>query len=181
MKIIPWIAALLWLALRAIAGRIFQPEDAFRFGVLSNLGFVLILVFMAIYLKYKNYSGERPSFLDDIKSCMKACGKYAIGVVICMGSYYSFISNEKDILFQKRIDEFAASIDTEEKLSVLYQNHPELKSLGREQLIATNKERVETLFSTKILMSLSLFVLILVSMVYSLIGVLFWRNVVKQL
>jgi hypothetical protein len=181
MKIIPWIAALLWLALRAIASKIFPPEDAFKFGVLANLGFVLILVFMAIYLKYKNHQGERPAFLDDIKSCMTACGKYAIGVVICMGSYYGFISNDKDVIFQKNLDMFAASIDTDEELAVFYQNQPQLKGLSREQLIATNKERVETIFSIKILMSISLFVLILVSIVYSLIGVLFWRNVVKQL
>jgi hypothetical protein len=181
MKIIPWIAALLWLALRTMAGRIFQPEDAVKCGVLINIGIVLILVFMTIYLKYKNYKGERPTFLDDIKSCMTACSKYAIGVVICIGSYYTFMSDDKNIIFQKNLDMFSASIDTDEKLAILYQNHPELKNLSREQLIATNKERVETIFSIKILMSISLFVLILVSMVYSLIGVLFWRRVVKQL
>jgi hypothetical protein len=54
--------AAMWLVARVIAGKFMGIENAKNFGVLSNVLLILIFIFLSVYFKYKNYTGERPTF-----------------------------------------------------------------------------------------------------------------------
>lgn len=171
----------MWLAARYAAGQFMSLENAKNFGVLSNVLLILILIFLSIFFKYKTYTGERPSFFQDVKDCMKSAVKYVFAAVIAIGIYYGLLSNDVNTIRQQRITGFSEQVATDEGLAAFKAEHPEIRDKTREELYATNKENVERFVSVQSQMLGGLVALTLVSFMYTLLAVFFWRSVVKRI
>lgn len=171
----------MWLVTRFIAGKTMSIEIARNFGVLSNVLLILILIFLTVYFKYKLLAGERPTFMSDIKDCMKIALKYVLAATLGIALYYGFLGNDIQTLREARVAAFTEEIASEEKLASLKANHPELKDQTREQLLQTNKEAVERYISVQAQVMGALLALTFVSLMYSLLAVFFWRSVVKRI
>jgi len=180
VKYFPWILAFFWLAARVAVGRYMDLESAKNFGVLSNVLLVLILIFITIFNKYKVPHTEKPTFLEDIKDCMKVAIKYVTGATVAIGLYYGLISNDIAVIKEQRMKMFSEQIATEEGLQKFYQEVPQEKSTSREELIEKNKKNVETFVSVKTQLLLGFVSLVIVSLIYSLLAVLIWRTVMKR-
>ncbi len=180
MKYFPWILAFFWLAARVAVGRFMDLETAKKFGVLSNVLLVLILIFITIYNKYKAPIAEKPSFLDDVKDCMKVAMKYVVGTTVAIGLYYGCMSKDVEIIRQERIKMFEQQISTDEGLQKFYSEVPQEKNTSREDLIRKNIENVETFVSTKTQVLGGFVTLTFVSFIYTLLAVLIWRTVMKR-
>jgi uncharacterized Fe-S radical SAM superfamily protein PflX len=181
MKRLPWIMAAMWLAARFAAGKFLDIETAKNFGVLSNVLMILILIFLSIYFKYKNYTGERPSFFEDLKHCMKTAMKYVIGAVLAIALYYGVLSDDVQTIRRARIEALDKELQNEEFVNKIKSQRPEYKDMTVEQLRQTNIENVETIISVKAQISGGLLALTFVSLMYSLLAVFFWRSIVKKL
>lgn len=155
-------------------------ETAKNFGVLSNVLLVLILIFITIYNKYKTPIAERPSFLEDVKDCMKVAMKYVVGATIGIGLYYGVMSDDVQVIRAERVRMFEEQIATEEGLQKFYQEVPQEKNTSREDLKKKNIENVETFVSTKTQVLGGFVTLTFVSFVYTLLAVLIWRTVMKR-
>jgi len=173
--------AAMWLVARVIAGKFMGIENAKNFGVLSNVLLILILIFLSVYFKYKNYTGERPTFLSDLKDSMKAALKYVLAAVAAIAFYYGVLSNDVQTIREARINSFTTEMQSDENLAKIKSEHPELKDQTREQLIATNTANVERYVSVQMQVLGGLLALTFVSFMYSLLAVFFWRSVVKRM
>jgi hypothetical protein len=180
VKYFPWILAFFWLAARIAVGRFMDIESAKNFGVLSNVLLVLILIFITVYNKYKAQPAERPTFLADVKDCMKVAMKYVIGATIALGIYYGFASNDIEVIRSERIEVFSEQIATDEGLQKFYEAVPLEKGTSREDLLKKNQENVETFVSTKTQVIGGFVTLSFVSFVYTLLAVLIWRTIMKR-
>lgn len=181
MKFLPWIMAAMWLMARYIARQFMSIESAISFGILSNILMIVILIFVVIYYKYKTLQGERPSFFDDVKNCMKSAMKYVIAATLGLFIYYSFLTSDVHDIQQSRITTFNQAVTTDEGLAKFKSENPMLKDSTRDQLIQTNKENVERFVSTNTQVIGGLLALTVVSFMYTLLAVFFWRNLVKKI
>ncbi len=181
MNRLPWIMAAMWLAARFVAGKFLTLENARNFGVLSNVLLILILIFLTVYFKYKVPREERPTFISDMKDCMRSALKYVFGVVLSIAVYYSFLTNDIQTIRQARIEAFNAEIASDENFARIRSEHPELKDQTREQLMETNKANVERYISVQVQILGGVLALTFVSVMYSLLAVFFWRSMVKRI
>jgi hypothetical protein len=183
MKWLPWIMAASWLVARYIvrAGLGTPVDSAHTFGVLSNVLLIVLLVFVALYVKHKSNPGLVTTFFQDFTTCMQAAMKYVIGAVIAIFVYYSFLQPD-DIPFvrQTHIDAFTNGISSEESLAQFKSTNPDLKLLTREQLIAKKTAEVNDSLNVKTQIIGALLALTTVSLVYSLLSVFFWRALMKR-
>ncbi len=181
MKLLPFIMAAMWLAARVVAGKFMGIENAKNFGVLSNVLLILILIFLTVYFKYKSLSGERPTFLEDLKDCMKSALKYVVTAVAAIALYYGVLCNDIQTIREARITTFNTEMQSDENLAKLKSEHPEVKDQTREQLMETNRTNVERYVSVQMQILGGLLALTFVSFMYSLLAVFFWRSVVKRI
>lgn len=171
----------MWLTGRFVAGKFMAVDKAVSFGALSNVFLILILIFLAVYHKYKRHTGERPTFFQDFKSSMTAAAKYVVTVVLFIGLYYSVFSSDIESIRKVRIESFDAEINTEEGYNLLITQNPNLQGQTPAQLSATNKENVERFVSVKSQVLGATLALLAVSLAYSLLSVFFWRSFIKRL
>jgi hypothetical protein len=181
MNKLPWIMAGMWFAARIIAGKMMEIGNAKNFGVLSNILLILILIFLAIYYRYRNLGQNTSSFFEDLKECMKPALKYVLAAVALIGLYYGVLSNDLQTLREAHVQAFNEGILVEENLTKFRAEHPELKDYSVEQLMQANKENVERNASLHINIIGALLALTFVSLAYSLLAVLIWRVMVKRL
>lgn len=172
--------AFFWLAARIAVGRFMDIESAKNFGVLSNVLLVLILIFITVYNKYKAQPSERPTFLADVKDCMKVAMQYVVGSTLAIGLYYGLASNDIEVIRSERIKMFSEEIATDEGLQKFYEAVPAEKGTSREDLMKKNQENVETFVSTKTQVVGGFVTLTFVSFVYALLAVLIWRTIMKR-
>jgi hypothetical protein len=181
MNKLPWIMAGMWFAARIIAGKMMEIDDAKNFGVLSNILLILILIFLAIFYRYRKLGQQPSSFFEDLRVCMKPALKYVLAVVAGIALFYGFLSNDLQTLQYAHISAFNEGILIEENLVQFRNEHPELKDYTVEQLMQTNKENVERNASLHINVIGALLALTFVSLLYSLLAVVIWRLMVKRL
>ncbi len=171
----------MWLAARYAARQLMSVENAVSFGVLSNVLLIVVLIFLVVYYKYKNFEGERPSFFADVKDCMKSAMKYVIGSVVGIGIFYGLLTNDiqdkRDLYMQALIE----SVSTEEGLAAYKEGRADHKNLGREEIIKSHNDNVEMIYSVKFQVVGALLALTVVSLIYSLLAVFFWRSIVKRI
>lgn len=166
----------MWLAARLIAAQFMTIENAKNFGVLSNVLLILILIFLTVFFKYKTLGQKLPTFLEDLKDCMKSAMKYVLGAVAAIALFYGVLSDDVQKIRETRINTFNTEIQDEANFNKIRTEHPELKDMTREQLIQTNTENVERYVSVHMQIIGSLLALTFVSFAYALLAVLLWRG-----
>jgi len=179
----PWILALLWLGIRWICHTtIFleNRERGFIVGVLTNLLFIIILVFQVLWDLYKERrKGHTGYFLSDLKRVAFPSIKYVIGIGIVIFCYYHFISDE---LMVKRSQDLIANelaTDTPEEIKQIIAGSSQLKGYNAEQIKGAMDERTELFTHPTTVSTLSFLFLAFTSLFYSLFAVFLFRNFLK--
>ncbi len=182
-KYLPWLLCIVWLTSRVLVANYVYPQDsskAMTFGVISNLSFIILLIFSELYFLFKARRNALPSsFLYELKIVSKPVVLYVIGVGICLTVFYNFISNE---LERKRELDYILteqSLDTEEKLNQLRNENAQLKNFSREQIINAAHQKIDLLTNPKVVSSLSFLALVFVGLLYSLFAVFLFRLFVR--
>ncbi|MCC6600910.1 MAG: hypothetical protein IT223_09590 [Crocinitomicaceae bacterium] len=178
-KWFPWCLAVVWLLVRLVGGGLLFDGDYDKgrtLGVMTNLLFILLVIFIAIVQVNKKNSTDNRTFFSDIKSVMTESTKYVLGVVLAIGIFYSVMSNE---LEKKRLYDHAQiemAVDTPEKLEKLKAENPMLKDISKEKIIESATARTDVFTSLKMIIPSSLLVLLMVSLLYSLLAVAVFRG-----
>jgi len=177
---LPWILALVWLAVRWIIGNSLPVESAQNTGVLMNILFILLLVFLGISMHYKRLQGQPSGFFDDLKACMKPALIYVLMSVIFIGAFYAWMSDDIEELRAAYIQSFQDGIQNESNRNEFLIQHPELKGKSMDELIEMNRENVEQNVSVQTRILGSSLALTFVAFGYSILAVLFWRYFVRK-
>jgi hypothetical protein len=176
------VAAVLWFALRIVAGKLVGLEKGPIFGALSNILFILVLVFIALVLKYRvPNQQEKPSFLQDFRDAMRPALVYVALVSLFIALYYGVLTDDAARLRELRKIEAVAMIDTEEELLAFKQANPTVANMSREQILQGNEEKLKTFVNARTQAIGGLLALAVISMIYSLMAVFFWRTFVKRI
>jgi predicted PurR-regulated permease PerM len=180
MKQLPWILALVWLAVRWGLGINLDVESAQNAGVLLNMLFILLVVFLGIHLHYRNLQGRISGFFDDFKACMKPTLLYVLVVIVFIGVYYAWISDDIQELRTAYIETFNEGIKDENNLRSFLEQHPEEKGKSIEELMQKNLENVERNVSVQTRLMGGSLALTFIATAYGLLAVFFWRTFVRK-
>jgi predicted PurR-regulated permease PerM len=177
---LPWILALVWLAVRWGLGAQLDVESAQNAGVLVNMLFILLLVFLGIGLHYRRLEGRASGFLEDFKACMKPTLLYVLMALIFIGVYYTWLSDDIQELRAAYIETFNEGIKDENNLNNFLSQHPEEKGKTVEELMQKNRDNVERNVSVQTRIMGGSLALTFIAVVYSLLAVFFWRTFVRK-
>jgi hypothetical protein len=173
---LPWIFALLWLVIRWILGAKLDVESAQNSGVLLNILFILLLVFLAINIHYRNLKGRKSGFLEDMKACLKPTLLYVLTVIVFIGVYYAWLSDDIQELRGAYIEAFNEGIVDENKRTTLLSEHPELRDKSVEELMQMNRENVERSISVQTRIMGGSLALTIIAVAYGFLAVVIWRK-----
>lgn len=183
-KHLPWIFAILWLGIRVLAAQVIyfgDPDKARTVGVMLNLLFIIVLIFIVLMDLYKlRRMGHKDSFIGDLKNVAFPCVKYVLGVGILLAVYYNVISDE---LLQKRKADYQLTIealDTDEELKAVRSQNIQLEKLSREEIIDAANKRTDLFTSPKVVSSASFVVLVFVTLIYAVFAVFLFRSFLKM-
>jgi hypothetical protein len=180
MKWLPVVLAILWLVVRWSLGLRLDVESAQNTGVLLNMLFILLLVFLGISLHYRNLQGRVSGFLEDFKSCMKPAMLYVFIAIIAIGVYYAWLSDDIQELRMAYIETFNEGIKDENNLNNFLNQHPEEKGKTVEELMQKNRENVERNVSVQTRIMGGSLALTFIAAAYGLLAVFFWRTFVRK-
>lgn len=180
MKWLPVILALVWLAVRWILGLKLDVESAQNTGVLLNILFILLLVFLGISIHYRNLHGRVSGFLEDFKACMKPALLYVLTAVVFIGVYYAWLSDDIEELRSAYIQTFNEGIQDENNLNNFLSQHPEEKGKTVEELMQKNRDNVERNVSVQTRIMGGSLALTFIAIAYGLLAVFFWRTFVRK-
>lgn len=178
---IPFVFAFLWFGIRFITAMVtgYDYQAGRTAGVLSNLLFILVLVFVALIVHHKNSKLPPGNFLSDLKIALKAAMKYVLSVVLIMWIFYGFISPELELHRNNSFTEIAKSLDTSEEIAAIKAQNPLLADSSPEDLEKSMRERITFFTSLNVLLPASMITLSLAAVVYGLIGVFTWRRFLR--
>jgi hypothetical protein len=180
MKWLPVILAGVWLVVRWSLGLRLDVESAQNTGVLLNMLFILLLVFLGISLHYRNLQGRVSGFLEDFKSCMKPALLYVLAAVVFLGIYYAWLSDDIEELRTAYIETFNEGIKDEHNLNNFLAQHPEEKGKSVEELMQKNRDNVERNVSVQTRIMGGSLALTFIAIAYGLLAVFFWRTFVRK-
>lgn len=178
ITIIALISAAVWITARIILGYSVSPDKANVAGVLSNLFFILILIFTALVLKYRIHNAASGGFFSDLKDAMKPAVIYIVLVVGYMTLHYGWLTSEMTDRRNAVIQNVMSQIDTDEELAI-YRNQIHNQEITREEIQKAETEKAEMFLSLKMYIPMSLLILTLMALVYSLLGVVLWRKFLR--
>lgn len=173
---LPWILALIWLVVRWVVGGRLDVDSAQNVGVLTNMLFILMLVFVGINMHYRKLQGKVSGFFEDFKACMKPALLYVLPTLVFIGVYYAYIGDDIQELRIAYIETFEKGIQDEANLNTFLADHPELKGKSKEELMQMNRENVERNVSVKTRLMGGSLALTFIAFGYSLLAVFFWRT-----
>jgi hypothetical protein len=179
----PWILALLWLGIRWACHTSLLPNDpdtARSIGVMANLFFIIVLMFQALYIIYKERrNGLTGTFMADIKRVAFPAMKYVLGAGIAITIYYTTLSDELIVKRNQDYIALEATLDTPEKVQKVIAENSQLKGYTKDQIMTAAKERTDLFTNAKVVSSASFLVLIFVTLFYALFAVFLFRNFLK--
>ena len=178
---LPWMFGLLWLIAKLAMGSFWEVDQVRTGGVLTNILFVLLIVFVGIQSHYGKQKGIKSSFFDDFKACMKPAMLYVICAVVAMGIYYAWLSDDIQEFRQAKIDTFNAAIEEESSRAEALAGNAERAAKTNDQLRLEYRAEMERFISLKTLLLLGTPALTFISFAYSLLAVFFWRTFVRKL
>ncbi|MFM7235148.1 MAG: hypothetical protein ACKOZM_11235 [Flavobacteriales bacterium] len=149
-------------------------------GVFINILFILLIVFLGINLQYKIKQKEKTAFVEDVKACMKPALIYVLAALGSMAVYYTFIGSDIELLRSARITKFTEEIQDETYFQNYLSQNPERAGKSKDALVQDYRNEVESFVSLKTLLIFGSVALVIISFVYSVLAVFFWRNFLRK-
>ncbi|MEZ4798319.1 MAG: DUF4199 family protein [Flavobacteriales bacterium] len=169
---LPWILGLVWLGIRVLGATVLfkdNPDAGRSLGVITNLSFIIILIFIELRGIYRaKRRGQQSGFMADFKVAASATIKYAVMVGMCIFAYYNFISDELEVKKKQDYTLTIEALDTDEELNKIKAENDQLAHLSREQIIEVANSRTDLFTNPRIVSSASFIVLVFVGLLYSI-------------
>lgn len=175
----PLFFGLLWVVGRVIAGRTAGSSAGMTYGALSNIFFILMLVFLALVFKYRDRS-SRDSFFEDVKDAMKPAMLYVLTALLMMAVYYTLLSNEVNVLRAEKMEELNRMMSSPEEVAKLKAQFPHLKDMSEQEMMKESLANIDRNLSVSSILIGGGLALTFVSLAYSMLAVFFWRTFVKR-
>ena len=180
ITIITLVSAAVWIVVRIAVGQIATPSNANLVGVMTNLFFILLLIFGAMFIKYRFPPKPSAAFLSDLKDAMRPAMIYILIVVAYMCLHYGVFSDEMDVRRNAVIENIRSQTDSDQELQA-YREMMHQPKMTQQEILNAEIEKANLFISMKIFIPMSLMVLVLVSFVYALLGVLIWRRFLRPI
>ena len=173
------ICGALWLLAKTVLHNFVSMETTTIAGVMLNMLFILIIAIFAINKQVKNTPAGDSHYLDDLKAVMRATSKYVLLAIVCLGLFNYVIARDSIIeLQQARIEQIEQDY-SEENFKLQQETNLTLQHMDREEAMTLAKERIELFSKWYVQLTLSLIALLLAAILYSVIGSLLWRLMLR--
>lgn len=175
--IIAFIFAVIWFAIKVLFYFLGDSEMGFNVGVMSNLLFILIIIVLTLWTKFRKEGTEYGNIILDMKDSSKSGLFYVVVMSVLMVVYYSFI--DKNYLvnrMNKRIEVETTTIKTENDYVRLQEMDIRLEKVTREEYFDNIKTQSEKIYNTKTIAAGGFLVLTITTFLYSLLISLLFRN-----
>ena len=181
IKWLPLLSATLWLILRLASREYLDVYAAMNLGVLSNILIILVIVFVSLLSHHRQINRVGvTSFLEDFKRTLKHCLIFVLAAAVSMLLYYGVFSNDINEIKSTSLTTFEMMLqDTTAKDDFIGQ-HQELIGKSDAELLENFKLQLESNVTVHSRVIGSVFALLLVSLAYSLLGVVIWRNYMRS-
>jgi hypothetical protein len=115
-----------------------------------------------------------------MKACMKPALLYVLSVIIFIGIYYAWLSDDIQQLRTAYIEVFNEGILDENNRVTFFSQHPELRDKSVEELMQMNRENVERSISVQTRIMGGSLALTFIAIAYGLLAVLIWRKFLRH-
>lgn len=155
---------------------------AMNLGVLSNILIILVLVFVSLLAHHRqhNTSTEVISFLDDFKRTLKYCLTFVLASAMAMLLYYGVLSDDITAIKNSSLSAFEAMLHDETAKAEFILLHEELAAKSDAELMADFRLQLDSNVTVHSRIIGSVFALLLVSLAYSILGIVIWRNFMRS-
>ena len=185
MRLITWfpvLSAVLWLMLRISASSYLDVHAGMNLGVFSNILIILVLVFVSLLTHHRNSPAQvvGTSFMEDFKRTLKYCLIFVLSSGVAMGLYYGLFSNDISKIRDTSMEAFQSMLQDSVARADFITQHQELVGKSDDMLIADYRSQLESNVTVHSRIIGSVFALLVVSLAYSLLGVVIWRNFMRS-
>ncbi len=173
--------ALIWILVKLVFFFLGRSSFGYEVGVLVNMLFILITIAATLWFKYKEVTLADSTFLDDLKDGMKHAGMYIIIVLAFTFLFLKVI--EPDFLESKvreGVQAMTEHLEIPGNFEKIKAESPAPDTVTKEYIIERTEETRRQLLSVGVTMSLSLFALFAVSMLYAVLTTLLFRKVLLK-
>ena len=189
---------LIWIIIKLSFFFSGNSEQGFYAGGITNILFILLICFWALKMKYdslvtvsevgavengmeRKLLPQDSNFLDDVKTSMKAAGKYILIVAAFVFIYYSLIDMEYGSrIIDSRVELAKEQTATDESWQKVLENAPQLENYTKEEYVQKVRESAEQWTSPGRQTSLTLFGLFLLAIFYSILLVILFRKLLYR-
>ena len=177
----PVISALLWLILRVASREYLDVHAGMNLGVLTNILIILVLVFVSLLAHHRQMTKNSGaiSFLEDFKRTLKYCLMFVLASACAMFLYYGLLSNDIYEIKQASLSAFQSMLQDASAKADFIAQHPDLSGKSDAELTENFTAQLSSNVTVHYRIVGSVFALLLVSLAYSLLGVLIWRNFMR--
>ena len=174
------IFGLSWIIIKLVIFNLGYAVELFTVTAMVNLLFLLLVIFFTLHFRrQKGFNIEKVEFLSDLKEAMKAGSIYTIIFAGFILVYFSAIDPNFAVNRMEMQGIIAPeNIDFD---AIKAQNPIKLKDLSKEDFLLREAE-TRALFASPLLVStLFLAGMMLISLFYSFLTVIFYRKVLSKL
>ncbi|MDG1261356.1 MAG: hypothetical protein P8H59_01130 [Flavobacteriales bacterium] len=173
------ICGALWLLTKTVLHNFVSMEINTVVGVMLNMLLILVIAIFTINKKVKGTPAGSSHYLDDLKAVLRATSKYVLLAIVCLGVFNYGIARESIIALQQaRVDQIEQDY-SEENYKVLQETNITLQHMEREEAMTLAMDRIELFSKWYVQLTLSLIALLLAAILYSIIGSLLWRLMLR--
>jgi len=172
------IFAVSWLLIKILFYFLGDSELGFNIGVSTNLIFILAIVALVLWTKYRDPSTKK-DLITDVKDTSKPALLYVILMIIFLTAHYSFIdttylTNRMNIRYNLEVD----NVRDDVHYTKMVENNLLLQQdkVTKEEYLTTIKEKIEEQYNVKTIAFGGFIVFTITTFIYSFLISFLFRN-----
>lgn len=173
--------AMIWSIIKIVFYLRDDAEMGFNVGVMANILFVLLVIVITLWFKYKEVKLIDSSLISDIKDGLRKAMVYLILVSGMMVLYYGVL--DKDFLQGRanaRIEMERENAMTNEAFEEWKKSDDTLEDISLEQYMSNFEDGIRENYRIKTIVPGALLLMLILSIVYSLLVSLLFRKVLLK-
>ncbi len=171
-----FIFAAAWLLIKVIFYYLGDSETGFNVGVSTNLIFILAIVSIILWNKYRNMATKR-DLISDVKDTTKPALLYVILMVTALTAYYSFLDthflpNRKNLRYDMEVQKIKSDAD----YAKMQKNDIRLEKVSKAEYLKNIKRGFDEQYTVKRIAFGGFIIFTIASFIYSFILSFLFRN-----
>jgi hypothetical protein len=147
----------------------------------ANIFFILALISITLYHKYKTVKLHESSVIDDVRAAMMPAAKFVLFICVFLFAYYEFIDPDFNAERMAQIIERSELFAQDEvAFQEFIDSDPTLKDMTPEEYVTAQKEKAEILNRPSIRLGASLLILTVLALFYSMAVSILFRKVLLK-